>query len=177
MNTKWSDNEEEQEQYMKEARERPVRIKQEKIWDEEIRQEEIDELRKKQKKIAKETARLWKKRRNRRDYLLQHKEKTLEMEKIADEIFALTYMLNRKHKKENYRTSTDACFCVNRSFKGCVKHHIDKNTVICIPRELHELVRHNLKTGKGMKEMNENTFRWLRHKITSSTLLTKGINR
>lgn len=145
-----------------------AKIDQEKEWKREIFEEEIAILVANQKKINKETARLWKNRRNKRDFLL-HKNLMKKEEKITDEIYFLEIGL-KKGTKNVYRSTPDNCYWVNKPFKGCVKHHVDKNTIVCIPLNLHLTVRHNLKTGKGMKEINENVFRWIRQKNNNSSL-------
>ena len=43
---------------------------------------------------------------------------------------------------------------INDWFKGCHRHHITKTIVVCIPTELHNHISHNIKTGRGMAEMN-----------------------
>jgi hypothetical protein len=50
---------------------------------------------------------------------------------------------------------------LNNPFAGSVAHHIDKECVVYIPRELHVLVRHNVWTSKGMTEINDRVFEWL----------------
>ena len=164
---KWSDNEEAQAEYEEEVKGYPEKVKREKEWEKEILQEKINDLLLKQKKVNKETARLWKNRRNRRDYLL-HKNLMGKEEKISEEIFYLTLVL-KKGKNDVYRAGVNSCYYVNKPFKGCVKHHIDKNTIVCVPLNLHLTVKHNLKSGKGMKEINENVFRWLRQENNDSS--------
>jgi hypothetical protein len=43
---------------------------------------------------------------------------------------------------------------LNSWFDGCVQHHIDHSDVIFIAKVMHDSVRHNLKTGEGMAEIN-----------------------
>ena len=160
MTMKWSDNEEAQKEYEEEVREYPEKIKRNRERDKKIMLEKIAIEEKKIRKIWKEDAKLRKKDRNKRDYQIRRGEK---LDELTDEIYYLELaMKTRFREKEIYRTSASTCFAINKPFDGCVKHHIDKNTIIHIPENLHNLVRHNLKTGKGMKEINENVFRWLR---------------
>jgi hypothetical protein len=43
----------------------------------------------------------------------------------------------------------------NKPFKGCVAHHLDKENVIYIPEWMHQSIRHCLKTGKNMDQIND----------------------
>lgn len=43
---------------------------------------------------------------------------------------------------------------LNAPFPYCHRHHITETLAICIPSELHNHIRHALKTGKNMGEMN-----------------------
>jgi len=43
---------------------------------------------------------------------------------------------------------------LNDPFSKCHRHHITKTLAICIPDELHNHIRHNLRTGNNMGEMN-----------------------
>ena len=43
---------------------------------------------------------------------------------------------------------------LNDRFIGSEGHHIDKEFVIYIPKEMHMSVRHNVHTGKGMEQIN-----------------------
>lgn len=55
---------------------------------------------------------------------------------------------------ENDWRNWNRAIYINNPFKGCHRHHITKTIVVCIPKELHTHVWHNLKTGRGMAEMN-----------------------
>lgn len=48
----------------------------------------------------------------------------------------------------------DKAVYLNDWFRGCNRHHITETIVVCIPVELHQHVKHNLKTGDNMPEMN-----------------------
>ena len=163
---KWSDNEEAQKEFEKEVKDYPAKIEREKKWLKEIIIEEIAEKESKMRKIWREDAKLRKKDRNRRDYIEKRNNK---LDTIVNEIYYLELSLKTRFR-DTYRLSTACCFAINKPFKGCVKHHIDKDTIIHIPETLHTLVRHNLKTGKGMKEINENVFQWLRQESINLNL-------
>lgn len=47
---------------------------------------------------------------------------------------------------------------LNEPFEGSVRHHIDKEHIVYIPEELHTSVHHNVRTGKGMVEINNKVF-------------------
>lgn len=49
---------------------------------------------------------------------------------------------------------------INDKFDGTDAHHIDRDFVIYIPRELHNSIYHNMHTGQGMKEMNNAAFEY-----------------
>jgi len=50
---------------------------------------------------------------------------------------------------------------LNKPFDGCEGHHVDKERVIYIPKELHQGVRHNVFTGKNMDAINARAFSYL----------------
>ena len=50
---------------------------------------------------------------------------------------------------------------LNEHFNDSEAHHIDKEFVLYIPRELHRSVFHNVWTGKGMEEINEMAIEWV----------------
>jgi hypothetical protein len=49
----------------------------------------------------------------------------------------------------------------NKYFVGSEAHHIDKDHIVYIPKELHTSIWHCLETGKGMFEINAKAFEWL----------------
>lgn len=155
---KWSDNEEAQKDYEDKVRRHPENMRKKKEQEIEIVMDKIREKEEKMRKVWKEDAKLRKKDRNKRDYQLKRNEK---LDILSNEIYYLDLAIKTRFR-DTYRTSTPSCFAINKPFEGCVKHHIDKDTIVHIPESLHMLVRHNLKSGKGMKEINNNVFRWLR---------------
>ena len=44
---------------------------------------------------------------------------------------------------------------LNAPFNNSEGHHIDKDYVVYVPKELHDSIPHCVKTGKNMKEMNK----------------------
>lgn len=57
-------------------------------------------------------------------------------------------------KSQPHLTPIYKCSQLNKRFIGSVGHHISHDTVVFIPKELHEHFYHNMKTGRGMLEMN-----------------------
>ena len=49
----------------------------------------------------------------------------------------------------------------NLYFDGSEAHHVDERHVVYIPRKMHHSVRHSLKTGEGMNEINKLAFDYL----------------
>ena len=161
---KWSDNEEAQNEYEEAVKTHPIRQKLYKEAMEEMQMEVIKEKEEAMRKIWKEDAKLRKKDRNKLDYMKRPEytqKRNRKLDILSNEIYYLEIAMKTRFR-QTYRTSTPACFAINKPFKGSVKHHIDKDTIVHIPESLHFLVSHNLKTGKGMEEINVNVFRWLR---------------
>lgn len=50
---------------------------------------------------------------------------------------------------------------LNNSFPNAAAHHVDINHIIYIPDKIHRSNSHNLKTGRGMPQINAIAFRWL----------------
>ena len=51
---------------------------------------------------------------------------------------------------------------LNEWFEGCEAHHVDKERVIYIPKEIHQSIRHNVWTGENMDEINALAFNYLK---------------
>lgn len=65
------------------------------------------------------------------------------------------------HEKQNAKHRKLGVISLNEPFAGSVGHHIDKQHIIHIPKELHCSVWHNIWTGHNMTEINGKTFEWL----------------
>ena len=50
---------------------------------------------------------------------------------------------------------------LNQRFESSHAHHIDKEHIIYIPKELHMSINHNIWTGKGMEEINRKAFAFM----------------
>lgn len=58
------------------------------------------------------------------------------------------------NKSRPHIVPSSACIHINDPFIGCHGHHITKSIIINIPAELHTHIKHNLKTGNNMGEIN-----------------------
>ena len=63
---------------------------------------------------------------------------------------------SRKRSEETRRNFS--FIPINEEFLGCAGHHIDKDFVIYIPKELHQSIYHSVTKDINMKEMNEAAF-------------------
>ena len=59
-----------------------------------------------------------------------------------------------RHSKRSYVLSEEQCLKMNDRFFGSHTHHIIKSIIIYIPSELHNHIKHNIKTGYNMGEIN-----------------------
>lgn len=96
-----------------------------------------------------------------RKFYLNHKEEMQEKNKI--------YKQSKKGKEsrkryDGKRRRNMGFNSLNEPIDGieCDGHHIDKEYVIYIPRDLHQSIQHNLESGKNMFEMNMNAFEFLK---------------
>lgn len=71
------------------------------------------------------------------------------------------------HRKQKAKRRALGFIPLNLWFAGSDGHHIDREHVIYIPRELHQSVRHNVWNGRNMKEINDKAFAWLSSQVVS----------
>jgi hypothetical protein len=64
-------------------------------------------------------------------------------------------------KTQARRRGIPIWFTLGRPFPGAHLHHIEEHVGIYIPKPVHDSIRHNLKTKKGMIEINEAVADWL----------------
>ena len=64
-------------------------------------------------------------------------------------------------KQQKYLVPIIHCNQLNKRFKNSCEHHINYNTVIFIPKDLHKHIYHNLKSGQGVNEMNILAFQYM----------------
>ena len=79
------------------------------------------------------------------------------------------------HERRTYLSAYIDCEKLNHVFPGCHAHHIDPDTIMHIPAHLHNTVRHSLKTGHGMEEMNQLSYDWLNGVRRDSPQTTLGV--
>jgi len=58
-------------------------------------------------------------------------------------------------KRRNAKRRQLGFFPLNKYFDGCEAHHISQNFVIHLPVEFHQNIRHNIWTGRNMKQINK----------------------
>lgn len=71
-----------------------------------------------------------------------------------------------KRKSQDYRKRHLGSEILNYWFPTCNRHHINKNQIICIPKELHDKYKgHALKKPESMIEINREAFKYLTNSI------------
>lgn len=65
-------------------------------------------------------------------------------------------------KSRPHLVPIDQCMHINERFVGSEGHHILKNVVAFIPKELHQHTRHNIKNGQGMDKINLLSLQYIR---------------
>ena len=66
--------------------------------------------------------------------------------------------MQRKSSNKRYRKL--GYLPINKPFKGCNFHHLDRDIGVYIPEWLHKLYSHNIWTGKNMDKMNSVAIHW-----------------
>lgn len=64
-------------------------------------------------------------------------------------------------EKRTYVVDVGSCTHLNSYFDGCRRHHVDINTIIHIPKDMHIYHKHNIRTGEGMDVINSLAFEFL----------------
>jgi len=57
---------------------------------------------------------------------------------------------SRHHDYRRYMGSN----MINAWFRGCNRHHVTKNDIICVPKELHKSIHHDHKKPETMNKIN-----------------------
>jgi hypothetical protein len=70
-------------------------------------------------------------------------------------------MLARSNKKQKAKRKGMGFQPLNEMFEGSQGHHVNNDQVIYMPASIHQGVRHNLRTGEGMAEINALAFQYL----------------
>ena len=60
-----------------------------------------------------------------------------------------------RHPNRDYVIVTENCTKLNTKFDGSEFHHIMSGVGVYIPKELHRSIWHNIKSGKGINEINK----------------------
>jgi hypothetical protein len=66
-----------------------------------------------------------------------------------------------RHPNRKYVIVEENCIKLNIKIKTFEAHHIMSGVVIYIPKYIHRSISHNMKTGKGMEEINKLAFNYL----------------
>ena len=108
--------------------------------------------------------------RNKEYYKLHQEQIKADNKKYYYEHHELVLECARKYKQSEKGRSTQHQYIAKRRnlgfielndhFDGAEAHHIDKEFVLYIPKELHRSVWHNVWTGQGMEEINEKAIEW-----------------
>jgi len=64
---------------------------------------------------------------------------------------------NRKHVNKHRQLGFNP---LNDFFEGSEAHHINENDIVYMPKDLHRSIKHNIWTGKNMKEINSKAVEW-----------------
>lgn len=114
----------------------------------------------------------WKER---QDYYLKHRK--LYYERNREKVLEHNRQYRSEHpeiylpmfRETNARRRRSLGFNpINKCFEDSEGHHITKDLVLFIPKELHKSISHNLETGKNMEEINKAAFEWLDFELARS---------
>ena len=88
-----------------------------------------------------------------KQYYKQNKDKYKQREKVWQEN-------NREQKREidrkhKFKRRSLGFVPLNEPFEGSDAHHIDKERVIYMPKEMHRSIWHNVWTSENMEEINK----------------------
>lgn len=90
---------------------------------------------------------------------LANRDRLLELNKIW--IASHPENVARSNKKHQANRRGMGFQPLNEWFEGSEGHHVNNDQVIYMPGDVHQGVRHNLKTGEGMAEINALAFQYL----------------
>lgn len=63
-------------------------------------------------------------------------------------------------RKQNNKRKGLGFIQINEYFDNSESHHLNKNFVLFIPKELHQSIRHNVWNGYNMEEINDLAIKW-----------------
>src|SRR2546426_9589471 len=84
-----------------------------------------------------------------------------ELEKLWQQTHPDKRRLSSKRNKAKRRGLYPVTFILNNPFPNSHLHHLTERIGVYIPSLLHRRISHNLRTGKGMVELNEVISGWL----------------
>lgn len=79
---------------------------------------------------------------------------------------------SRKHRNKRKRGLNS--IELNDWYEGCEGHHIDKEFVLYIPKDLHRSISHNVFSGKNMEEINNLAIEYVYGIDINNRKLNKG---
>jgi hypothetical protein len=66
--------------------------------------------------------------------------------------------INKKHEAKRRSLGF---IVLNTPFSGCEGHHVDKDRVLYVPKELHRSIPHDVWTGRNMDRINARALEWV----------------
>lgn len=81
----------------------------------------------------------------------------------------MTHNKEARVRERRLRRKLKQRYIINKHFPNSNKHHIDRDTIIFIPIELHRSIPHNIWDGKNMDTINDLALEWFcdEHKIST----------
>jgi len=97
----------------------------------------------------------WIKEYNRKSYA-EHRERNIARTTkwIKENPEARKINAKKAHVKNKSKRRALGFVPLNKPFDGADAHHVSKEYVVYIPRDLHKSVSHNIWTGKNMEQIN-----------------------
>lgn len=81
--------------------------------------------------------------------------KNKEQEKAYSDVWRKTPIGKLSHSKStDYRNRNLGSNMLNNWFNGCERHHVTKQDIICIPKDIHHAYIHTHKKLESMKKIN-----------------------
>lgn len=101
--------------------------------------------------------------RNKQYHLTNREENNERSRQYRDTHLEEIQQYRRDHpaEKRDYVVPAGQCRQLNKWFEGCKRHHVDTDTIIHIPTEIHVTHAHSIKTGRGMDSINALAFAFL----------------
>lgn len=100
----------------------------------------------------------------------QHKEEIKVQQAIYHQTESYKPVRQRKTTKRNHKRRNLGFTPLNSPFKGAHGHHLNRELVVYIPKELHTDAPHNVWTGKGMFKINDLALTYFQPILTGVSL-------